>query len=60
MIMTEKVNEIDIEITGKTPEITPYAGVLPFMKMCEGMKLPDVINQNLNVRGSCELSMQRV
>ena len=50
--MTEKLNEIDIEIVEKTPEVTPYAGALPFIKMCEGMKLPDLINQSLNVRGS--------
>jgi hypothetical protein len=50
--MAEKLNDIDIEITEKTPEATPYAGALPFMKMCEGMGLPNVINKNLNVRGS--------
>ena len=52
MIMTEKLNDIDIEITKKMPEVTPYAGALPFMKMCEGMNLPDIINRSLNVRGS--------
>jgi hypothetical protein len=52
MIMPENLNDIDIEIMEKTPEVTPYAGVLPFMKMCEGMGLPAVINENLNVRGS--------
>ena len=52
MIMTEKLNEIDIDITKKIPEATPYAGALPFMKMCKGMGLADVINKNLNVRGS--------
>jgi len=50
--MTEKLNEIDIEIIEETPEATPYAGALPFMKMCEGLRLPDIINKNLNVRGS--------
>jgi hypothetical protein len=50
--MTENMNEIDIKIIKKTPEATQYAGALPFMKMCEGMGLPDVINKNLNVRGS--------
>ena len=49
--MTEKLNEIDIEVVEKTPEMTPYAGALPFMKMCEGMGLPGVINQSLNLRG---------
>ena len=52
MIMTEKLNEIDIEVTEKAPEATPYAGALPFMQMCEGMGLADVINRNLNIRGS--------
>ena len=50
--MTEKLNEIDIEVMKKMAEVTPYAGVLPFMKMCEGMNLPDIINRSLNVRGS--------
>ena len=48
--MAEKLNEIDIEVTEKTPEMTPYAGALPFIQMCEGMGLPDVINKNLNIR----------
>ena len=48
--MTEKFNEIDIDVKEKTPEMTPYAGALPFMKMCEGMGLPGIINRNLNVR----------
>ena len=52
IIMTEKLNEIDIEVVEKTPEMTPYAGALLFLKMCEGMKLPELINQSLNVRGS--------
>jgi len=52
IIMTEKLNKIDIEIMEKAPEATPYAGALPFMKMCEGMGLADVINKNLNIRGS--------
>ena len=51
MIMTEKLNDIDIEIMKKIPEATPYAGALPFMKMCEGMGLADVINKNLSIRG---------
>jgi hypothetical protein len=50
--MTEKFNEIDIEIIKKTPEMTPYAGALPFMQMCEGMDLEKIINENLNVRNS--------
>jgi len=52
IIMTENLNEIDIEVVEKTPEATPYAGALPFMKMCEGMKLANIINNNLNVRDS--------
>jgi hypothetical protein len=52
MIMAENLSEIDIEVLEKTPEVTPYAGVLPFMKMCEGIGLADIINKNLNVRGS--------
>ena len=50
--MAEKLNKIDIEVVEKTPEMTPYAGALPFMKMCEGMGLPSVINNNLNIRNS--------
>ena len=50
--MIEKIEDIDIEILKKTPEMTPYAGALPFMKMCEGMGLVGVINKNLNVRNS--------
>ena len=50
--MTEKLNEIDIEVVEKTPDNTPYAGAIPFMKMCEGMGLPDVINKSLSVSGS--------
>ena len=42
MIMAEKLNEIDIDITEKTPEMTPYAGALPFMQMCEDMYLPGI------------------
>lgn len=49
--MAEKLAKIDIEIIKKTPEATPYAGLLPFMKMCEGMGLADIINSSLNVRG---------
>jgi hypothetical protein len=30
MIMPENLPEIDIEIVKKTPEMTPYAGALPF------------------------------
>ena len=52
MIMTEKLDNIDIEVMEKMPEVTPYAGALPFMKMCEGMGLPDIINKNLNIRSS--------
>ena len=52
MIMTEKLNEIDIDATKKIPEATPYAGALPFMQMCKGMGLANVINENLNIRGS--------
>jgi hypothetical protein len=48
--MTEKLSEIDIEVVEKTPETTPYAGALPFMKMCEGMNLAKIINEILNIR----------
>ena len=51
MIMTEKLDEIDIDVEKKTPEATPYAGAIPFMQMCKGMGLPDIINKNLNIRG---------
>ena len=50
--MTEKLSKIDIEIIKGIPQATPYAGALPFMQMCEGMKLAGVINKNLNIRGS--------
>jgi hypothetical protein len=50
--MTEKLSDIDIEMIEKTPEMTPYAGMLPFMKMCEGMGLQEIINNKLNVRGA--------
>ena len=49
--MTEKLNGIDIEVVEKKPEMTPYAGVIPLMKMYEGVGLPKIINQSLNVRG---------
>ena len=52
IIMTENLNEIDLEVIEKTPQMTPYAGALPFIKMCEGMGLPGLINKSLNVRGS--------
>ena len=48
--MTENLNEIDIDVVKNTPQATPYAGALPFMKMCEGMGLAAVINKNLHVR----------
>ena len=43
--MTEKLNELDIEVVKKTPEMTAYAGAIPFMQMCQGMGLPGVINK---------------
>ena len=52
IIMAEKLNEIDINVVEKTPEATPYAGALPFMKMCEGMGLADIVNKSLHVRDS--------
>ena len=42
IIMTEKLNEIDIEVFEKTPEMTPYAGALPFIKMCDRYKSGNV------------------
>ena len=50
--MTQNFSNIDIEIIKKTPETTPYAGALPFLGMCEGIGLPDVINRSLKVRDS--------
>ena len=44
--MAEKLNEIDIDVTEKIPEATPYAGALPFMKMCEGMGLYHLAKEN--------------
>jgi hypothetical protein len=48
--MTEKACEIDIEVVEKGPEETPFAGLFPFMQMCEAMELAKIINQNLHVR----------
>jgi hypothetical protein len=48
--MTEKPFEIDIEVTEKGPEVTPFAGLVPFVRMCEAMKLPEIIDQNLHIR----------
>jgi hypothetical protein len=48
--MTEIFANIDIEIASSITGITPYAGLAPFIKMCEAMKLSDVINRNLHIR----------
>ena len=49
-IMTEKFPEIDIEIAENSPEETPFAGLIPFTQMCNAMKLPDFIYQELHIR----------
>jgi hypothetical protein len=49
--MTEKTFEIDIEVTEKGPEATPFAGLVPFVQMCDAMNLSEIIDQNLGVRG---------
>jgi hypothetical protein len=43
--------KLDIEVAKKGPEETPFGGLIPFIQMCEGMNLEEVINQNLDVRG---------
>jgi hypothetical protein len=49
--MTEKPLEIDIQVTQNDIAITPYAGLFPFLQMCGAMKLSEVINNALHVRG---------
>ena len=49
-IMTEKPFEIDINVVEKGPEETPFAGLIPFVQMCEAMKLAECIDENLNIR----------
>jgi hypothetical protein len=49
--MTENFAKIDIEVTEKNPEMTPYGGLIPFMQMCGAMKLPDIIDNALHIRG---------
>ena len=51
--MAENFSKIDIEVTENDFGVTPYAGLIPFMQMCEAMRLPEVIDQNLQVR-SCK------
>ena len=48
--MTEKFMGIDIEVTEKDAEETPFAGLIPFIQMCSAMKLPELINQTLHVQ----------
>jgi hypothetical protein len=48
--MTENFSKIEIDVS-RTPSIaTPYAGLFPFIKMCEAMNLPYVINSNVRLR----------
>jgi hypothetical protein len=49
--MTEKLSKIDTEVVKKNSEETPFAGLIPFVQMCEGMKLDEIIDQSLGVRG---------
>jgi hypothetical protein len=48
--MAEKAFEIGIEVVEKGPEETPFAGLIPFVQMCEAMKLSECIDKNLNIR----------
>ncbi|MDR1731753.1 MAG: hypothetical protein LBR61_06615 [Synergistaceae bacterium] len=48
--MTENLLETDIQITDCVPELTPYAGLVPFLKMCRAIGLHDIINQNIRLR----------
>jgi hypothetical protein len=49
--MTEKLFKIDTEVIKKSSEETPFAGLIPFVQMCEGMKLGEIIDKSLDVRG---------
>jgi hypothetical protein len=49
-IMTENLLETDIQVTDCAPELTPYAGLVPFLKMCRALGLHDIINQNIHLR----------
>jgi hypothetical protein len=48
--MTEKFLGIDIEVTENDAEETPFAGLIPLIQMCNAIKLPESINQNLRVQ----------
>jgi hypothetical protein len=48
--MLGKLLDIDIEVDKKASAITPVAGLIPFLQMCYGMGLPEVIDQELHVR----------
>ena len=48
--MTENFSKIEIDVSRIPSEATPYAGLFPFIRMCEAMKLPYVINNNLRLR----------
>jgi hypothetical protein len=48
--MTEKLSQIDTEVIEKSSEETPFAGLIPFVQMCESMEIEEIINQNLGVR----------
>ena len=45
--MTEKLIEIDIEVTENNAQETPFAGLIPLIQMCNAMKLPEFINQRV-------------
>jgi hypothetical protein len=47
--MTEKFMEMDIEVTKNNAQETPFAGLIPFLQMCNAMKLPKIIDQSLHV-----------
>ena len=39
--------EIDIEVTENNAQETPFAGLIPLLKMCGAIKLPEFINKSL-------------
>ena len=48
--MTDAFSKIDIEIIKGLPNTTPFAGLFQVGKMCDALKLPEIINTCLNVR----------
>ena len=44
--------EIDIEVTEKNAQETPFVGLIPLIQMCNAMKLHEFINQSLHAQGT--------